>query len=112
MTDTKLLIIDDDPNICEMLKLYFENEGYKVSERLLSIDELSEALENGTLEEAWGCGTAAVISPIGSMGWEDKKITINEGKIGETAQKLYDTLYGIQSGKVEDTLGWTVKVCD
>ena len=87
-------------------------EGYKVSERLLSIDELEAAMENGTLEEAWGCGTAAVISPIGSMGWEDKKISINEGKIGPTAQKLYDTLYGIQSGKVEDSLGWTFKVCD
>ncbi|MBQ2997379.1 MAG: branched chain amino acid aminotransferase, partial [Oscillospiraceae bacterium] len=87
-------------------------EGYKVSERLLSIDELEEAMENGTLKEAWGCGTAAVISPIGSMGWEDKKAVINEGKIGPTAQKLYDTLYGIQSGNVEDTLGWTFKVCD
>ena len=86
--------------------------GIEVEDRLITAEELFEAAENGTLEEAWGCGTAAVISPIGSMGWEDKKITINEGKIGETAQKLYDTLYGIQSGKVEDTLGWTVKVCD
>ena len=86
--------------------------GIEVEERLITAEELFEAAEDGTLEEAWGCGTAAVISPIGSMGWEDKKITINEGKIGETAQKLYDTLYGIQSGKVEDTLGWTVKVCD
>ena len=86
--------------------------GIEVEERLITAEELFEAAENGTFEEAWGCGTAAVISPIGSMGFEDKKITINEGKIGETAQKLYDTLYGIQSGKVEDTLGWTVKVCD
>ena len=86
--------------------------GIEVEERLITAEELFEAAENGTLEEAWGCGTAAVISPIGSMGWEDKKITINEGKIGETAQKLYDTLYGIQSGKVEDSLGWTFKVCD
>ena len=86
--------------------------GIEVEERLITAEELFEAAENGTLEEAWGCGTAAVISPIGSMGWEDKRIVINEGKIGETAQKLYDTLYGIQSGKVEDTLGWTVKVCD
>ncbi len=86
--------------------------GIEVEERLITAEELFEAAENGTLEEAWGCGTAAVISPIGSMGWEDKKISINEGKIGPTAQKLYDTLYGIQSGKVEDTLGWTLKVCD
>lgn len=86
--------------------------GIEVEERLITAEELFEAAANGTLEEAWGCGTAAVISPIGSMGWEDKKISINEGKIGPTAQKLYDTLYGIQSGKVEDTLGWTFKVCD
>lgn len=86
--------------------------GIEVEERLVTAAELFEAAENGTLEEAWGCGTAAVISPIGSMGWEDKKVVINGGKIGETAQKLYDTLYGIQSGKVEDNLGWTVKVCD
>ena len=86
--------------------------GIEVEERLITAEELFEAAENGTLEEAWGCGTAAVISPIGSMGWEDKKISINEGKIGPTAQKLYDTLYGIQSGKVEDSLGWTFKVCD
>ena len=86
--------------------------GIEVEERLVTAKELFEAAENGTLEEAWGCGTAAVISPIGSMGWEDKKAVINEGKIGPTAQKLYDTLYGIQSGNVEDTLGWTFKVCD
>ncbi len=86
--------------------------GIEVEERLVTAEELFEAAENGTLEEAWGCGTAAVISPIGSMGWEDKKAVINGGKIGPTAQKLYDTLYGIQSGNVEDTLGWTLKVCD
>ena len=86
--------------------------GIEVEERLVTAQELFEAAENGTLEEAWGCGTAAVISPIGSMGWEDKKAVINEGKIGPTAQKLYDTLYDIQSGKVEDSLNWTVKVCD
>ncbi|MBQ7123034.1 MAG: branched-chain amino acid aminotransferase [Oscillospiraceae bacterium] len=86
--------------------------GIEVEERLVTAEELFEAAENGTLEEAWGCGTAAVISPIGSMGWDEKKVVINEGKIGPTAQKLYDTLYGIQSGCVEDTLGWTFKVCD
>ena len=84
--------------------------GIEVEERLVTAEELFEAAENSTLEEAWGCGTAAVISPIGSMGWEDKKVTINEGKIGPTAQKLYDTLYGIQSGKVEDPYGWVVDV--
>ncbi|MBQ5746967.1 MAG: branched chain amino acid aminotransferase, partial [Clostridia bacterium] len=84
--------------------------GYKVSERLLSIDELAEALEKGTLEEAWGCGTAAVVSPIGELSYKDKKFTINGGKIGEVTQKLYDTLTGIQWGKIEDKFGWTMKI--
>ncbi len=83
-------------------------EGYKVSERLLSIDELAEALEAGTLEEAWGCGTAAVVSPIGELCYQDKIYTVNGGKIGEVTQHLYDTLTGIQWGKVEDSFGWTM----
>ena len=83
-------------------------EGYKVSERLLSIDELEEAMENGTLEEAWGCGTAAVVSPIGELCYKGKKYTVSEGKIGEVTQHLYDTLTGIQWGKLEDTFNWTL----
>ncbi len=86
------------------------SKGYKVSERLISIDELAEAMENGTLEEAWGCGTAAVVSPIGELCYQDKKYTVNDGKIGETTQMLYDTLTGIQWGKIEDTFGWTQKL--
>ncbi len=82
-------------------------EGYKVSERLLSIDELEAAMENGTLEEAWGCGTAAVISPIGELAYKGKKYTVSGGKIGEVTQHLYDTITGIQWGKREDTFGWT-----
>lgn len=86
------------------------NEGYKVSERLLSVDELGEALKNGKLEEAWGCGTAAVVSPIGELCYKDEKFIINDGKIGEVTQHLYDTLTGIQWGKSEDTYGWTVEL--
>ena len=93
-------------SIIELLK----SEGYTVSERLISIDELAEALENGTLEEAWGCGTAAVVSPIGELCYKDNKYVINGGKIGEVTQHLYDTLTGIQWGKIEDTFGWTYKI--
>ncbi len=85
-------------------------KGYNVSERLLSIDELEAAMDNGTLEEAWGCGTAAVISPIGKLAYKDKVIAINDGKIGEVTQMLYDTLTGIQWGKIEDSFGWTMKI--
>ena len=84
--------------------------GYNVSERLLSVDELIEALENGKLEEAWGTGTAAVVSPIGKLSYAGKEYVVNEGKIGEVTQKLYDTLTGIQWGKVEDTFNWIYKI--
>lgn len=87
-----------------------KDKGYKVSERLLSIDELADALENGNLEEAWGCGTAAVVSPIGELCYKDKKYSVNNGEIGETTQMLYDTLTGIQWGKLPDTYGWTKKI--
>lgn len=87
-----------------------KKQGYKVSERLLSVDELGAALENGTLKEAWGCGTAAVISPIGELLYKDKKFVINNGQIGEVTQKLYDTLTGIQWGKIKDEYGWTYQI--
>lgn len=86
------------------------NEGYKVSERLLSIDELVEALKAGKLEEAWGCGTAAVVSPIGKLFYDGTEYEVNNNQIGEVTQKLYDLLTGIQWGKLEDKYGWTLEV--
>ena len=85
-------------------------QGYKVTERLLSVDELVAALEDGSLKEAWGCGTAAVVSPIGKLAYGDKVYTVSEGKIGEVTQKLYDILTGIQWGKTDDPYGWVVKL--
>ena len=85
-----------------------KNEGYTVHERLLSIDELKAAMENGTLEEAWGCGTAAVVSPIGELFYQGVHYPVNNGQIGEVTQHLYDTLTGIQWGRIEDTFGWTM----
>ena len=93
-------------SIIEVLK----KEGYNVSERLLSLEELTGAMADGTLEEAWGCGTAAVVSPIGELCYKDHKYTVCGGKIGELTQYLYDTLTGIQWGKLEDTFGWTVEI--
>ncbi len=99
------------PGITRMSCLeVLRNEGYKVSERLLSIDELEEAMESGKLEEAWGCGTAAVISPIGELCYKGKKYAVNNGEIGETTQHLYDTLTGIQWGKIEDSYNWIVEL--
>ena len=85
--------------------------GYEVEERRISAEELFEAAENGTLEEAWGTGTAAVVSPIGELAEGDKKVTISGNKIGPVTQRLYDELTGIQWGRLPDTHGWTVKVC-
>ncbi len=85
-------------------------EGYKVSERKISVDELVEAMQNGTLKEAWGCGTAAVVSPIGELAYGDMKYTVNNFEIGEITHHLYDTLTGIQWGKSSDTYGWTVEI--
>lgn len=84
--------------------------GLPVVERRIAMAEIAEAYESGTLEEAFGTGTAAVISPIGQLTWEEKDLIINDGKTGEISKKLYDTLTGIQYGKVEDPFGWAVKV--
>lgn len=85
--------------------------GIPTEERRLAIAEVFEAADNGTLEEAFGTGTAAVVSPVGELMWGDRKITISDGKIGELTQKLYDTLTGIQYGRIPDEMGWVVKVC-
>ena len=87
-----------------------KNEGYTVSERLLSVEELSAAMKDGTLEEAWGCGTAAVVSPIGELCYQGVKYTVNDGGIGKVTQHLYDTLTGIQWGEKDDTFGWTYPI--
>ena len=82
--------------------------GIPVSERRLSIEELLQASKDGSLQEIFASGTAAVISPIGYLYYKGEDITIGNGKVGPIAQRLYDTLYGIQSGKVADDMGWTV----
>ena len=82
-----------------------------VAERLLSVDELIAAMENGTLEEAWGCGTAAVDLAHRQAGLQrHKTYIVNGGEIGEVTHMLYDTLTGIQWGKIDDALGWTHKI--
>lgn len=84
-----------------------KDKGYNVEERLLSVDELLEAAESGKLEEAFGCGTAAVVSPIGLLRFDGVDHTVNGGKIGPVTQMLYDELTGIQWGVKEDKYGWT-----
>ena len=84
--------------------------GLPVEERRISVDELIAAAKDGSLEEVWGSGTAAVISPVGHLRYGDDVMQIRDGGIGEISQKLYDTVTGIQLGKIEGPEGWVVEV--
>jgi branched-chain amino acid aminotransferase len=84
--------------------------GLRVSERPVTIDEVRDAARRGTLQEVWGTGTAAVISPVGELAYKSERIVINDGKIGALTQRLYDAIVGIQYGTAPDALGWTVEV--
>ena len=87
-----------------------EKWGYTVSEERLPIVDIVKASKEGKLEEVFGTGTAAVISPVGELRYENDVCKINDGKIGDVTQRLYDTLTGIQWGTKPDDMGWTVPV--
>nr|WP_320016425.1 branched-chain amino acid aminotransferase [uncultured Desulfobacter sp.] len=80
--------------------------GIKVSERKLGIDEVIAAADDGSLQEMFGSGTAAVVSPVGEIRYKDRIINIGDGKPGDTCMKLYNALTAIQYGNAEDTEGW------
>ena len=84
--------------------------GYSVEERRISAEELYVATKQGKLEEVFGSGTAAVISPVGTLKFGEEVFEINNGKIGDISQKIYDTITGIQYGKMEDKFDWIVEV--
>lgn len=84
--------------------------GFEVEERRISVDELVAAAKDGSLEEVWGSGTAAVISPVGTLRHGDDVMQIADGGIGELSQRLYDTITGIQLGKIKGPEGWVVEV--
>jgi branched-chain amino acid aminotransferase len=94
-------------SVIELLKL----KNIPVTERRISIDEVESAYDAGKLEEVFGTGTAAVISPVGVLAKGDKIMTIGDNKIGTVSGMLYDTLTGIQYGRLPDELGWIEKVC-
>ena len=85
--------------------------GYTVREERLSIDDLMAACARGEVEEIFGTGTAAVISPVGVLKYQDDVQTINNGEIGELSLKLYTYLTDLQWGRIPDTHGWIVPVC-
>ncbi|MDD3806514.1 MAG: branched-chain amino acid aminotransferase [Candidatus Marinimicrobia bacterium] len=86
--------------------------GWPVEERRIAFNEVIDAYKRGVLEEVFGTGTAAVISPVGELYYNGESMIVNEGKIGEKSQKLYDTITGIQHGKIEDKFGWITIIDD
>ena len=84
--------------------------GMTVSERRIAIDDVFEAHKAGTLQEVFGTGTAAVVSPVGELHYEDQTIKIGDGEVGPVSKKLFDTIMDIQYGRKEDTKGWIVPV--
>lgn len=84
--------------------------GLKVSERRVAVDELLEANKSGRLREVFGCGTAAVITPVGELGWKDGTISVNGGQPGELARRLLTAITDVQYGRAADTRGWITAV--
>jgi len=84
--------------------------GYRAEERMISIDEVIAGAKDGTLTEAFGTGTAAVISPVGSLFYKGENYEINNFQVGPITQKLYDKLVGIQYGQEEDPFGWVQEI--
>lgn len=84
--------------------------GMEVEERPIAVEEVFAMHKEGRLNEVFGTGTAAVISPVGQLHYDSETIVINNMEIGELAQKFYDTITGIQYGELPDTHGWNVNV--
>jgi branched-chain amino acid aminotransferase len=94
----------------ESVLFLLKHWNLSVNERMISIQELYNAYLHGEVEEAFGTGTAAVISPIGELNWNNNQMIINNKQIGRVAQKLYDTITGIQFGRISDEFGWTEEI--
>ncbi len=84
--------------------------GHNVRERQISIDEVIEGIASGKVTEMFGCGTAAIIAPVGSLWYKNNSYTVSDGNTGQLTQQLFDELTSIQSGEGEDPYGWVVEV--
>ncbi|HIJ96329.1 MAG TPA: branched-chain amino acid aminotransferase [Desulfuromonadales bacterium] len=80
--------------------------GYTVEERQIDVDDLMADIRSGKITEAFGSGTAAVITPVGKLCYKDEVLQLTGGNVGQITQNLYDTLTGIQTGKLKDDFGW------
>lgn len=93
-------------SVIELLK----DEGYKVEECDIAVKDVVEGAKNGKLEEVFGTGTAAVISPVGDFGYRGEDFVVGGGKMGKISRHIYDELTGIQTGRVGDRFGWVTKL--
>ena len=84
--------------------------GLPLNERLISIDEVIDSANSGDLVEAFGTGTAAVISPIGVLSYQGRETIINGNQTGEISNRLYDFLTKLQRGEIEDPWGWVERI--
>lgn len=84
--------------------------GMKIEERLIDINELMADVRSGKVKEAFGSGTAAVITPVGVLCYKDEVVQVGDGGVGPITQRLYDTLTGIQYGRIADEFGWVRKI--
>jgi branched-chain amino acid aminotransferase len=84
--------------------------GLKTSERDITIEEVVEAADKGSLQEMFGSGTAAVISPVGMFRYKDKNYQVADGQAGEISQRLFDEISGMQVGKRPDPFGWVKNI--
>jgi branched-chain amino acid aminotransferase len=84
--------------------------GIRAEERLVSIGEVVKGIQEGRVTEVFGAGTAAVISPVGRIHYNDKEYVVNNNQTGVWAKRFFDTLTGIQYGEREDKYGWVYKV--
>jgi branched-chain amino acid aminotransferase len=86
------------------------DQGIGAEERVLSIEEVIQAIDSGRMTESFGAGTAAVINPVGQIHYNGRDYVINNNKIGPWTKRFYDTLIGVQCGLLEDKFGWVYRV--
>jgi len=97
------------PGVTRMSVIELVKEmGMKVTERKIAFQEVIDAHKAGKLQECFGTGTAAIISPVGQLTFKGEDYVINDSKIGPIAQKLYDTILNIQYSNGPDEKGWNV----
>ncbi|MEM9773743.1 MAG: branched-chain amino acid aminotransferase [Chloroflexota bacterium] len=94
----------------DSLLILAKDLGYETEERMIDINELLADIKSGACTEAFACGTAAVIAPIGKMGYKGEDVIVNNNEVGKVTRHLYDELTGIQFGRIPDRFGWTIQI--